>query len=180
MTTNEYIYYKKQLTNLKNQMAYFYQRIQGNQPTTLQNKNSTVTNKKTLTAATTSNSNNNSQTMQVDPSAYVQGIFTKTKDAQRLTKVVYSEIESENIGTNYYHTDNNKDGINDIILWDSHTIYIKYANQENKNINSKYYNNFYSQKINKLENKETFLTFDKDTILKIFDEHEEVKNFNVE
>lgn len=180
MTTNEYIYHKKQLTNLKNQIATFYQRIQGNQQTSLQNKNSSVTNKKTLTAATTSNSNSNSQTVQVDPSAYVQGIFTKTKDSQKLTKVVYSEIESEKIGTNYYHTDANKDGINDIILWDSHTIYIKYANQENKNINSKLYSNFYSQKIYKLENKETFLTFDKETILKIFDEHEEVKNFDVQ
>lgn len=182
MTTDEYLYYKKQLTTLKNQVATFYQKIQPTYQTTLQQstKGNSTTTTKTLTAATSSTTSSNNQTVQVDPSAYVQGIFAKSKDSKNLTKVVYSEPNSDAIGTNYYQTDINKDGTNDMILRDNHNIYIKYANQENKNFNSKSYSNFYMQKVNKLQHKETFLQFDKETILKIFDEHEEVKNFDVQ
>ncbi|MDR0650312.1 MAG: hypothetical protein LBG59_02655 [Candidatus Peribacteria bacterium] len=131
MTPVEYQRNKQNLTKLKNQLAGFYQRLQPQYQTTLQTKQGNQTAQKNLVAATTTTtSSSSSQSMSFDPAAYINGIFAPTNsDPAKLTKVVYSELNAEQIGTNYSSLKLNNDSTDDIILWDSHNIYIKYGKQ---------------------------------------------------
>jgi hypothetical protein len=180
MTSEEYQINKSNLTNLKQQIAGFYQRLQPAQQTTLITKAEGITTNRQLTAGPTTASTANNQSSQIDPSAYINGIFSPTKDGKSLTKVVYSAENTKSIGNQYYLTDLNKDNTQDMILRDEHNVYIKYGKQ-NATFSRQAPKNtkFYTKKIDQLPNEETRLTFDKDTKLKIADTHEEVKNFAI-
>ncbi|MDR0607403.1 MAG: hypothetical protein LBG52_03435 [Candidatus Peribacteria bacterium] len=181
MTPTEYQIQKNNLTTLKTQLAGFYQTIQPNQQTKLLTKNEDSSSTKQLIVQTnpTASAGSNSAT-QIDPAAYVNGIFAKTKDGKKLTKVVYSESNATKIGKQYYTTDLNKDKVEDMILRDSHNVYIKYGNQ-NESFSRQTLKNtkFYTASINNIPNEATRLTFDNATKLKISDTHEEVKNFAI-
>ncbi|MDR2540442.1 MAG: hypothetical protein LBD11_01320 [Candidatus Peribacteria bacterium] len=72
MTAEEYQMNKSNLTNLQHQLAGFYQRIQPAQQTALTTKTDGTATTKQLTAGpTTSPSTANTQSSQIDPSAYI-------------------------------------------------------------------------------------------------------------
>ncbi|MDR2191134.1 MAG: hypothetical protein LBP53_08475 [Candidatus Peribacteria bacterium] len=184
MTLPEYQRNKQTLSTLKNQLAGFYQRLQPTYQTSLQTKQGSSTTK-TLTAqskGTTAASS--SQSMSIDPAAYVNGIFVKTNSStatkSSLTKVVYSERNAESIGTNYYTTPLNTDNADDIILWDDHNVYIKYGNQ-NDNFNGPHNTTktYFMKAISTLPSEKRIINFDDNTKLKVSDYHEEVRNFAV-
>ncbi|MDR2415345.1 MAG: hypothetical protein LBD75_01710, partial [Candidatus Peribacteria bacterium] len=181
MTPAEYQRNKQTLTNLKHQLAGFYQRLQPQYQTTLQTKQSNQTAQKSLVAATTPTSSSSNQSMSFDPAAYINGIFAPTNSSpSNLTKVVYSEFNAEQIGTQYASFKLNNDTSEDIILWDSHNIYIKYGKQNDKfNGPNSTTTTYFMKKINNLPTDRLILSFNEDTRLKIFDYHEEVKNFAV-
>jgi hypothetical protein len=134
MTPAEYQRNKQTLTNLQRQLAGFYQRFQPQYQTTLQTKQGNQTAQKNLIAQTSpaATSSSSTQSMSFDPAAYVNGIFAPTKsNPSQLTKIVYSELNAEQIGTQYSSLRLNDDSTSDIILRDSHNIYIKYGKQNN-------------------------------------------------
>jgi hypothetical protein len=60
-----------------------------------------------------------------------------------MVNTVYDTEFVSNIKTNYYQQDVNKDNKKDIIMRDSHNIYVKYNNQEDQQLNTKTYTSYY-------------------------------------
>jgi hypothetical protein len=72
----------------------------------------------------------------------------------------------------------NKDGVEDILLWDNTNVYLKYGKQSATFAGPKgTTTTFFSKKVDHINPQEPFLVFDTTTRLKIADYHEEVKNF---
>lgn len=122
---------KQTLTTLQTQIAGFYQRLTPRYQTTLQTQDN-LTTKRTLTAATSSSAQSSIQQLNIDPASYIQGIFVRSNSTPTLTNVVYSTLNAEEFGKREYRTDINKDGFEDIILWNDYSIYIKYGKQNEK------------------------------------------------
>jgi hypothetical protein len=170
---------KRSLTSLQNQLTNFYQRLTPTYQTTLTTKEGTSsqTTNRTLTAATSSTTANSTQQLNIDPSAYIKGVFVRNNSTPMLTNVVYSKSNAEEFGERQYRTDINKDGSEDIILRNDYSIYIKYGKQNSSFGGGGKTSTFYSKAIKNLKNEETRLEFDRNTRLKIYDQHEEVKHF---
>jgi hypothetical protein len=98
MTPQQYETTKQTLSTLSTQIAGFYQQLTPSYQTTLQTKTGTSS-KKMLTAqqSTSTVQPSATQTLSIDPSAYVKGIFAKNISAPKLTKVVYSDVNAEKI-----------------------------------------------------------------------------------
>jgi hypothetical protein len=60
-----------------------------------------------------------------------------------MVNTVYDQDFVNNIKTNHYQQDLNKDNKKDIIMRDSNSIYTKYYNQDDQNPNTKIYTNYY-------------------------------------
>ena len=76
-----------------------------------------------------------------DYSSYIKGILVKSKDNKNVVNVVHSKYNAEKYES-YYQQDLNNDKVEDLIAWDEHTIYVKYANdaeQKAQNTSSTYY-----------------------------------------
>ncbi|MDR0283210.1 MAG: hypothetical protein LBI53_08250 [Candidatus Peribacteria bacterium] len=171
---------KNNLQQLQTQIAGLYKTLQPQYQTFLTN-NQMGTSKKTLTAGGGSISPNQAITS-IDPASYIKGIYIPTENRE-LTKALYSDKNAEIINKRYQLIDINKDKTEDILLWDDHSVYIKYGKQDllfytnGKPRDKRYYNKFYVAKLSIIPSSKTYLTFDKDTNLKIADQHFEVKNF---
>jgi hypothetical protein len=61
-----------------------------------------------------------------------------------MVNTVYDTEFVSNIKSNYYQQDINKDNKKDIVMWDSHSIYTKYNNQEDQYPSTKTYTNYYA------------------------------------
>jgi len=91
----------------------------------------------------TANSNQipSKTTTSSDYSSYIKGVLIKTNDKQSNINVVNSEYNSEQF-QGYYQQDMNNDKKSDLITRDTHTVWIKYADDaenKTKKHNSKYY-----------------------------------------
>ena len=76
-----------------------------------------------------------------DYSSYIKGILVKSKDNKNVVNVVHSKYNAEKYES-YYQQDLNNDKVEDLIAWDEHTIYVKYANdaeQKAQNTSSTYH-----------------------------------------
>ena len=76
-----------------------------------------------------------------DYSSYIKGILVKSKDNKNVVNVVHSKYNAEKYES-YYQQDLNNDKVEDLIAWDEHNIYVKYANdaeQKAQNTSSTYY-----------------------------------------
>ena len=76
-----------------------------------------------------------------DYSSYIKGILVKSKDNKNVVNVVHSKYNAEKYES-YYQQDLNNDKAEDLIAWDEHNIYVKYANdaeQKAQNTSSTYY-----------------------------------------
>lgn len=181
MSHTQYYNTKQQLQSMKNQIAGLYQRILPQQQTQLIAKNTDQPTQKTLTSQ--SNGTNSAEGIlqsTFDPASYVSGIYVKRDSSPKISKVVYSETNAENIGKRYFEQDINNDKVNDLILRDNHSVYLKYGNQNtNFTTTEKYYSEYYLYKINEIKAEHSTIRFDRTTILKISDQHQEVKNFKV-
>ncbi len=63
---------------------------------------------------------------------------------KKMVNTVYDTEFVSNIKSNYYQQDINKDNKKDIVMWDSHSIYTKYNNQEDQYPSTKTYTNYYA------------------------------------
>ncbi len=76
-----------------------------------------------------------------DYSSYIKGILVKSKDNKNVVNVVHSKYNAEKYES-YYQQDLNNDKAEDLIAWDEHNIYVKYANdaeQKAQSTSSTYY-----------------------------------------
>ena len=76
-----------------------------------------------------------------DYSSYIKGILVKSKDNKNVVNVVHSKYNAEKYES-YYQQDLNNDKVEDLIAWDEHNIYVKYANdaeQKAQSTSSTYY-----------------------------------------
>lgn len=73
-----------------------------------------------------------------DPSAYVQGIFveaTDTSGAKTVVNTVTSAAQIEKVSKTYTNNlDINNDKVNDIIAYDTNSIFIKYGDQDTEHL----------------------------------------------
>lgn len=145
---------------------------------------------------TTETTTNNYST---DISAYVQGIFVETYSGEdkKMTNTVTSKTHIANVEKKYItDQDLNNDTLNDILMYDDTSIYIKYADQEDEHLSqthhslTQHYNKFYSyatehtrnryiQSREQLtENTDRYGYLDiKDISIKVIQPNKEVKNF---
>lgn len=168
---------KKTMEILKEEVQGVYTTIKMNKKpkTLLTYNNGEVTEQKTLIAWTTNTTSTKTNTTEIDPSAFVKGIFVKNTNGD-LVKSVYSEKQTNAIWDNYVLLDINGDNKKEIILRDKHNIYIKYANQtrpaKSTNANKDFYEIPIKEFINEEQIKET-----KKTKVKVSMPIEEIKNF---
>lgn len=180
LAPNDYHNKKTSLEMMKEGMQGVYTTIKQKKPTLLAYKDvwevTTHNETRTLLSATAGGNSTTTSKVSVDPAAYVDWIFVKNKN-KSLTKAVYSEAQTKKIWQQYLTFDINNDKVNDLILWDKHNIYVKYANQKETNKSWKIFSQFYEENpLTHFENKDTYL---KKSNLRIASPLEEVKNFKI-
>ena len=175
-------------------------------PTTSQQYNQTTSSALPLIAQTPNNSNNNStcvncgwvtNTASADLTQYAKGIRVIWDNGQHIN-VVTSNDHIDAVGDNYSIYDINDDGNDDIIMRDSNSIYIKYAEQNTVTNSDKttYHWQYYvspilddPEELDNLTDANGYVTinsqwgllsFTNNISLKIYDKDREVKNFRMQ
>ena len=126
----------------------------------------------------TANSNQipSKTTTSSDYSSYIKGVLIKTNDKQSNINVVNSEYNSEQF-QGYYQQDMNNDKKSDLITRDTHTVWIKYADDaENK---TKKHNNKYYLITPSLKKQWQTYESSQGSAFKLYDIYPEVKNFEL-
>jgi hypothetical protein len=123
----------------------------------------------------------------VDLSYFVHWFFVKWDD-NRYRNVIYNLKLADDIRKNkrYIFVDFNKDWLKDILLWTNNSVYIKWADQNDKfGVNNKHYNYYYVIPVlNKYEDikqyvdERWYFVFNDDTKLKLLSDDYEVNNFS--
>jgi hypothetical protein len=121
-----------------------------------------------------------------DLSQYVQGIFMPWSSGQDI-RVVNSLYNSALIGDNYLIHDFNKDQKKDLILRDSNSVYIKYADQNTEyNYNKNHYTSYYlARNLSSPESLQRFADARgyiriRDLQVKVYDSFRGIKNFRMQ
>ena len=177
----EYLVLRDNIWKMRNQVTTLYSVTRPVSTTQLIAKNSRISSDKTLlSSAGWARLWSNMEVADViDPSVLSKWIYDEIMfwpDKWKLTKVIYADSFASAIGENYYHYPHawNKD----IIMWDEDAVYLKCAGWCPEGWWG--YSNFYVSKVVKeIPYEETWLSFTKDTVLKIADKEEEVKNWKV-
>jgi len=123
--------------------------------------------------------------MSVDIAAYIDGIFIKNHN-DKITNIVNSDTQIKSIADDYFSWDINNDQNDDVIMRDSKSIYIKYADQDRNYYDGEVWisdDEYYKYDIDNIEwiwsnvsNKNWYANIG--TLrLKLLDENWEVKNF---
>lgn len=122
------------------------------------------------------------ETSTTDLSPYVNGVLVKNHD-HNLVNVVHSKINYEQFPS-YYQQDLNNDKKSEVITRDEHNIYVKYADDAEAQISQKF-RGFYvitpqlNHKDQKYEKFWGSWLGGKEEV-KVYDDHQEVKNFRLE
>ena len=181
LSQKQYLVLRDNIKWIKDQITTMYSVVKPISSTELIAKNSIVsTNKTLLSASDASRLWSNMEVADViDPSVFSQWIYAKIntgEDSWKITKVVYSDSFTSDIWDQYYYIDNQETG--DIVLWDGWAVYLKCFSGDCSKWGGwwKYYK---ASTVKEIPFKETRLTFDGDTKLKIADWDQEVKNRKV-
>ncbi len=122
------------------------------------------------------------ETSTTDMSVYINGILVKNHE-NNLVNVVHSKVNYERFSS-YYQQDLNNDKKAELITWDDHNIYIKYANDVETQVGQRF-KDFYvisPQLKNKEKKYERFWgswLFGGAEQVKLYDQNREVKNFRL-
>ena len=181
MSQIQYLVLRDNISSLRNQVTTLYSVTRPVSSTELIAKNSRIGKNKTLLADGWSRLWSNMEVADViDPSVLSDWIYDKIiywADKWKYTKIVYSDTFASAVGDQYYHTENSI--WDDILLWDEDGVYLKCTSQDCSawgGWDNKYY---HSKVVKEIPYVETWLTFDDNTILKIADNNEEVKDRKV-
>jgi len=96
---------------------------------------------------------------------------------------VLADTQAKDVDANHYFVDMNNDDQEDILLWDTHAVYIKYADQVAivDEVHAQYYADYYvyplTTKQDLIEDQEEGYITMRDVTLKIYDQEWEVRNF---
>ena len=183
LTQAQYLVLRDDIMRMKNQITTLYSVTKPISSTELIAKNSRVSTNKTLLTSTDWWArlwSNMAVADVIDPSVLSNWIYEKIikwPDVNKLTKVVYSDSFVSLIWDGHYHTTHSQD--HDIVLWDDNSIYLK-CNGWSCNGAGWWYSTYYStDTLDNIPYEEKWVNFDKDTVLKIADVNEEVKNRKV-
>ena len=66
--------------------------------------------------------------MQINVGSYVNGVFVKNHEGS-LNNVLYSQSQTQKVQNSSYLFDLNQDGVEDVIMRDQHSVYVKYGKQ---------------------------------------------------
>ncbi len=154
------------------------------------------------TATTCTNCSTNAESKySTDISAYVQGVFIESNSGDKnMINTIISTPQLEQVQKTYTtNYDLNNDKKSDILMYDTNTIYVKYANQETEHFSpgsnelTTYYNKFYTYESEHFRNRAItsnkqlqdntdvygYITIN-DITIKVIDKNKEVKNMRTD
>lgn len=186
MTPAYYQPTKRHFSRLQTQLAGFSQLLRAPGQTSLTprtSQGSSVTVEKPLMASrSVSAVSSADQTLQVNANAYAGGVLVKNR-FNTYTNALYSASHTKKVQHSFFVADVNADQKEDLVLWDTHSVYVKYGNQQDQHRGaaSQHHKKFYLAKpITHLPTQASWVAFDADTLLKVSDVHEGVKNFRMQ
>ena len=180
LSSSQYLVLRDNISSLKNQVSTLYSMSAPISSIKLMSKNGGLVDK-SLVAWNRIWSNMKVAEV-IDPSVLSDWIYEKMiewPETWKLVKVVNSDSFVTDIWDKYYKTSH--DDEHNIILWDENSVYIKCFDQMcNAGWSNRRFNDYYSVKaLTEIPYKETRIKFSSDTVLKIADENQEVKWWNV-
>ncbi|MDD3263232.1 MAG: VCBS repeat-containing protein [Candidatus Absconditabacteria bacterium] len=128
-----------------------------------------------------------------DISSYVRGVFVEDSQSGNMVNVVRSDSFISNIRDRYFVSDINNNNLQDLVMRDNNSIYVKYAKQETQHKNTKnnsslfayspgifssYYINSYDDLLEKTAKDDGYVDFGNISV-KLTSSVQEVKNFRV-
>ena len=183
LSQSQYLALRNYIWSMRNQVTTLYSVTKPTSLTNLIAKNSVTSTDKTLLSSTAWGGrlwSNLESASVVDPSVLSEWIYDRIVswlDVWKLAKIVYSDYFSSVIWDHYYHT-NHTEGDN-IVLWDEGSIYLKCIWWKCSNWVWWYRWYYVSRALVQIPYEETWITFDRETKLKISDSRLEVKNRKV-
>lgn len=177
MSRSQYLVLRNNIWDMKQKVSTLYSIMKNTSPSTNLIAKNGASSMKSLLASTTRIWWNIEMALSVDPAPFSEWIYEEDTDKQ-LVKVVYSDSFTSHIWKKQRKTSHSKN--HNILLWDTDAVYMKCLWQR---CNTGQWNNrkYYKLKstINEIPYKETWVEFDKETKLKIADDMQEVKDWEV-
>ena len=130
MTEKMYQNTKQSFSRAQQQLLGFYQKFTPTQQTVLTKSSSEpATSSKTLTTQLGDNTSPSlTQSLQVNANEYVGGVLVRNSLGS-FTNALYSSYNTKKVQDSFFLEDVNNDASEDIIMRDTHSVYIKYGNQ---------------------------------------------------